>query len=125
MNFSSNFGRRSFIRLLRIAGATVLILAVVGYAIWRSLNYALGPEIHISSPTNGSAIASSSVTLEGQVLRVNAVSLNGRPISVDEQGNFHEPVIIFPGLNTITFTATDQFGRAASKELDLVGTSRF
>lgn len=121
----NNFGRSNVIRLLRLAGIIILALIIVGYAISRSLNYALGPLVNIAYPPNGSTIASSSITITGQALRVNALSLNGRPISVDEHGNFSEPIIVFAGLNKITFSATDQFGRTTSKELDLVGTSRF
>ncbi len=120
-----NLTRTSYIRLLRIILAAVVVLIIVTYAIWRSLNYARGPEITITSPLNGSSVDSETVEIKGQAVRVNNLIMNGQAISVDQQGNFDETVIVFPGTNKITFKASDQFGRSTEKELDLVGTVEF
>lgn len=120
-----NLTRTSYIRLLRIIVAVVVILIIVIYAIWRSLNYARGPAITITSPANGSSVDTETVEITGSAARVNNLIMNGRSISVDQQGNFDETVIIFSGTNKITFTASDQFGRSVSKELDIVGTVDF
>lgn len=120
-----NLTRTSYIRLLRIIVAAVVILIIVIYAIWRSLNYARGPAITVTSPTNGSSADSETVEIIGRVERANNLTMNGQSISVDQQGNFDQTVIIFPGTNKITFEASDQFGRSIQKELDLVGTVEF
>jgi len=120
-----NLTRTSYIRLLRTSLAGVLILVIVAYAIWRSLNYARGPAITITSPANGSSVDTETAEIAGRVDRVNNLTMNGQAISIDQQGNFDETVIVFPGTNKITFAASDQFGRNTAKELDLVGTTDF
>jgi len=120
-----NLTRTSYIRILRIASATIVIVVIVAYAIWRSLNYARGPAITISEPVNGSSATTSTLTIKGHVDRVNNLVMNGSPISIDEQGNFIQSIIVFPGTNKITFVASDQFGRSESRELDIVGTVNF
>jgi Glucodextranase, domain B len=114
--------RTKTIRVLKIVGIILFVGCIVAYAIWRSLNYTRGPRIDVFEPLNGSSIASSTVTIRGRALRVNSLSLNGQTLSVDEQGNFNQVVIIFPGINKLTFAAEDQFGRNTSTELDIVGT---
>ena len=117
--------RTSYIRILRIASAAIVIIVIVAYAIWRSLNYARGPAIIISEPANGSSAMASTISIKGHVDRVNNLTMNGGPISIDEQGNFVQSVIVFPGTNKITFVASDQFGRSEEKELDILGTVGF
>jgi hypothetical protein len=48
--------------------------------------------------------------------------LNGQTITVDEAGNFSQTIIVFPGMNILTFHAHDQFGRDTDKQLQLFGS---
>lgn len=113
--------RTTIQRLLKIASATAITIIIVFYAIWRSLNYTRGPEINIFTPSDNFAATTSTITIIGQVERVNSLSLNGKIISVDEQGNFSETIIVFPGMNIITLEAIDRFQRGAKKQLKIVG----
>lgn len=114
--------RTATIRLFRLSLIGFGIIIIVIYAIWRSLNYISGPSIDIFQPIDGSAISSTTVTIIGRANRVNSLLLNGKTIFIDEAGNFTETIIVFPGLNVVTFTAKDQFGRTDTEQLQLVGT---
>ena len=116
-----SLNRSTTIRLIKYLLAFFIILVITLYAIWRSLNYARGPVIEIFQPNNGSSIDSKTVNITGRVIRVNSISLNGHAITVDTEGNFNEPLVIFHGLNIITLVAKDQFDRSVKKELQLVG----
>ncbi|MEK9177837.1 MAG: hypothetical protein AAB777_01810, partial [Patescibacteria group bacterium] len=80
-----------------------------------------GPEIDIFNPEDGCTATTSTITIIGQAQRVNSLSLNGKSISVDEQGNFKEEIIVFPGINIITLRAVDRFQRDVKKQLNIVG----
>lgn len=108
-------------RLLKLFIVIIFFGIIVAYAISRSFNYVSGPEIKIFEPANGSATTSPAVTIQGQALRVNKITLNGKSILIDEKGYWKETIIIFQGLNKITLYAEDQFGRNTREELDLVG----
>jgi hypothetical protein len=113
--------RTALLRTLKIAGAIIAIALIIGYAVWRSLNYVRGPDLFILEPQNGSAISSSTVIIRGRAERVNHLTLNGRVIPITEQGEFGQVLIVFPGLNIISFVASDQFGRSVTSELQLFG----
>jgi hypothetical protein len=115
--------RTNIIRLLKFGGIAVFAMCIIAYAIWRSLNYARGPVIHVVEPLSGASVSSQTVSVRGQALRVSNLSLNGMPVSVDEQGNFDEQIIVFPGINKLTLSANDQFGRSTQTELDVLGTT--
>jgi hypothetical protein len=115
--------RTAFQRMLKMLAISAFVVIIVGYAVWRSLNYARGPSILVTEPLNGSTVSTSVIDVKGQALRVNTITLNGRPISVDQQGNFSETVIVFPGLNVLTIEAGDQFNRHVKTELQIFGNS--
>ena len=111
--------RTTTLRLFRVGTVVLVALVITAYAVWRSLNYARGPEIVVFSPSHGASVVSTTTKITGQALRVKEISLNGKPISVDEQGNFAETIILFPGVNFVTITARDQFGRDTFKEIQI------
>src|SRR3989344_6465184 len=104
--------RTSLLRLLKYIGIATALIVLIGYGSWRSFNYARGPEIHVSDPSDGAQINSPTTIIRGRASRVNDLLLNGSPLPIDEMGNFMTTVVIFPGVNLITIAATDKFGRA-------------
>lgn len=65
-------------------------------------------------------ISTSTVTVKGQVLHIQDVSINGRPIQIDTSGNFSEPLLLFPGYNVAVISAKDRFKRITEYKLELV-----
>jgi hypothetical protein len=113
--------RTETIRFAKTTAIIVLILFVVTFVVYRSLNYIKGPSITIDFPQNGSIVKTKNIVISGNAQRINKITLNGYPIFIDEQGNWKENLIIFDGLNKITIYAEDQFGRTTSKQLDIIG----
>ncbi|MCX6716258.1 MAG: hypothetical protein NT077_04605 [Candidatus Taylorbacteria bacterium] len=120
-----NFTRTKFVKLIRIVLLVIVLVVIVGYAVFRSLPYVRGPEIMIFQPINGSTIDSTTMTIAGRAIRVNSLTMNNNVIPIDESGNFKETVIVFPGINIISFDVTDQFKRSAHSELRVFGARLF
>jgi len=118
------FTRTTFLRIIKVSSAIIVILLVVSYALWRSFSYARGPQITINDPADGSSTQNSTIVIHGNVERANNITLNGKAISIDEQGNFNQTIVIFAGANTITFEAHDQFGRVAHTQINLIGLTK-
>jgi hypothetical protein len=107
-------------KIIKIAGVTFVVLIVLGYALVTSHSFISGPEIVIYEPVNGSALATSSVMIKGAALRIQDITLNGRPILIDEKGNFNETLLLSPGYNVSLFSAKDKFDRTTEYKLELV-----
>jgi hypothetical protein len=99
----------------------LIAILIISYAIWRSSDYTRGPSINVFWPQDGREATSSTIQIIGQAKRINQISLNGKQISIDEDGNFKETIIIFSGLNWITLHVNDRFGRDLTQQIRIVG----
>ena len=113
--------RTTFLRLIKISSGILIVILIATYALWRSLNYARGPHIIVTSPLDGSSVSASTTIIRGRVERSNDISLNGKAITIDEQGNFSETIIVFPGTNIITLEVRDQFKRSVREQIRVLG----
>jgi hypothetical protein len=80
----------------------------------------MGPYIKITSPKSGSYLEDRVVTLTGKAINVAWISLNDRPIFIDEKGNWSEKLIAPPGYSIMTVKARDRFGRESEKQIELM-----
>lgn len=112
--------RTSSLRIIKTSIAIIVIVLIVAYALWRSLAYARGPRITLSDPANYASITSTTTHVIGRVERANTITLNGKAITIDEQGHFDETIIVFPGTNILTLEARDQFNRTVSEQIQIV-----
>lgn len=56
----------------------------------------------------------------GKAPKATYLTLNGREIFIDKEGNFSEDILILPGFSVITLDAKDKFGNKAQKEFKIV-----
>lgn len=97
-----------------------VILLVVGYSALKLKNLAIGPEITLTSPIDGSSAKTDLVTIKGKAERISQIFINGRKIFTDEAGNFNEPYLLASGYNLLEIMAQDKFGRKVEKKVQLV-----
>lgn len=60
------------------------------------------------------------VKVIGNAKNATYISLNGREIFIDKEGNFSENVALLPGLSVITLSAEDKFGHMDEKKLEVM-----
>lgn len=96
------------------------VLIIVGYGIFQSQKIISGPKISVTSPTTGQTLAKSDIDITGVAANISAISLNDRPIFIDESGSFSEKLMLYPGYNIIKLRAEDKFGSKVEKDLELV-----
>jgi len=63
---------------------------------------------------------SSMVMIKGIAEKAIYITLNGREIFIDKNGNFSETIAILPGFSIITLNARDKFGKTAEKRFEIV-----
>jgi hypothetical protein len=108
---------KHFVRVIIIG---IVVAVVVGYAGFAFRDIVRGPSIVITKPINGETFATSSVELKGISERAQFISLNGKPILIDENGAFSEIIVLSSGYNVSTIEARDKFGHIATQKLELV-----
>lgn len=59
-------------------------------------------------------------TITGKAPNATYISLNGREIFVDKNGNFSEMISVLPGFSVVTLNAKDKFGKTAEKKFEMV-----
>jgi len=98
----------------------VLFALIIGfYSYYQARKLISGPQITITSPANGSTVTDSLVEIKGVAKNIKDISLDDRPIFIDEQGNFDEKLLLAPGYTIITMKAEDRFNEKTEKTLEL------
>jgi hypothetical protein len=105
---------------LRAIIISLFLICLFGYGAFEVWNYATGPEIVVSSPANGVAVSESLISIDGQGKNTQEITLNGRPIVVDEAGNFSEKILLSYGYNVLELRAEDRFGKMTEQQLQIV-----
>lgn len=104
-------------RITRIA-IIVFFVLIIGYAYFEARGVLYGPSIAISGEV--SEVSTAYISIQGKAERIAKLAMNGRPISVTEDGAFDEPYLLSPGLNRIMLDATDRYGRTTQQIVQVV-----
>jgi hypothetical protein len=97
----------------------VLILAI-GYAYYQTKSFTLGPILEITEPKNGTLLNTNSVTVKGYAENISHITINDRPVFIDEEGHLNEKILLSLGYNVIRVSAKDKYKREVEKKLELI-----
>lgn len=96
----------------------VFFLLVLGYAYFEAQGLLFGPSITAGTP--GMVVHDPFIKIQGKADRIASLSLNGKQITVTEDGAFSEPYLLVEGDNRIVLDARDTYGRTTRKIMDIV-----
>jgi hypothetical protein len=102
-----------------VIGATVTCF-VLGYAYLATKDFIAGPQITVISPTDGETATSSPIDIVGIAKNISSITLDDRKIFIDDEGNFKEKLLLYPGYNIISVKAEDRYKRTTEKTIRLV-----
>jgi len=63
---------------------------------------------------------SSLAEIKGNASKAVYLSLNGREIFIEKNGDFSESISMLPGFSIVTLNAKDKFGKTAEKKFEVV-----
>lgn len=110
---------QTYIRTITI---TLIILVILGYALFQARNLIQGPVVTITSPLNGAVVTMPLIEVSGIAQNISRIELNNRDIVIDENGHFAEQLLLAPGYTIMSVLARDRFGRTTSRTLELFYT---
>ena len=106
---------------------TLAVVFIIGYGVFNSRFLIKGPEIAVAGlDPSGEIIKTESkdFSLTGTVTHSSYISVNNRPISIDESGNFNEKLLLSNGISIIDIYARDKFGKEVRKQIDVVYSNK-
>ncbi|MEK7539030.1 MAG: hypothetical protein AAB595_00090 [Patescibacteria group bacterium] len=107
-------------KILQITTLSVFFLLIITYAFFRSQDLIFGVQIKNVNIVDGTKVASSVMEVTGNAKNATNLTLNGREISIDENGNFNETIALLAGYNIINIIAKDKFGYVDKKNYKLM-----
>ena len=107
-------------KIIQIALVSVFFLLIVAYAFFVSKDLIFGVKIRNVNLTDGATVTDNVLNLTGNAKNAIKLVLDGREISVDQQGNFSETIALLPGYNIIDIRAQDKFGYVDEKNYKLM-----
>ena len=102
---------------------TIAVFLLISYGLFNSRFIIKGPEIVIAGlDPSGEVIqtAQKDFSLQGTAIHSSYITVNNRPIFVDESGNFNEKLLLSSGVSIIDIYARDKFGKEVRKKIDVV-----
>lgn len=101
--------------LLTLIG--VFLVGFIGYTVRDSI---IGAPLSVRMVKNGSVVAQSYLPITGTAPHARALHINGRPVSIDSEGNFSDGIILSLGQNIVTINQEDKFGNEKEKVVHLI-----
>lgn len=107
-------------KIIKIASLSVFFILIIFYALFISKDLIFGVKIKNVNLIDGATITESVLKITGNARNAIKLTLNGREISVDQQGNFDETIALLLGYNIINIKAKDKFGYVDEKNYKLI-----
>ena len=107
-------------KILKIAGFSIFSLLIATYAIFGSYDLIFGVKIENVNLVDGAKVTDNITEVKGNAENAILLTLNGREISIDENGNFKETIALLLGYNIINIKAQDKFGYIDEKNYKLI-----
>src|SRR5436190_14808991 len=107
-------------KILRIAIFSVFFIFIITYAFVRSRDLIFGVKIKDVNITDGAKFTTSVVEIKGNAKNATNLTLDGREISIDQNGNFDETMALLLGYNVVSIRAIDKFGHIDEKNYKLI-----
>jgi hypothetical protein len=94
-------------------------LFILVYAFFRAKDLIFGVKIRDVNLVNGTNSTESVVKVTGNAKNAIHLMLNGREISIDQDGNFEETIALLSGYNMVSIVGTDKFGNTDEENYQL------
>lgn len=101
--------KKSFKSLVGTGLIILLFLFIIIYTRSRTSFLSQGVSLSVENLEDGQRFSSRVLNLEGTAKRAVMLTINNREVLIDENGDFEDTLILYPGLNILTIEAQDKF----------------
>lgn len=111
----------TFRHIVQYGLVVFIVLLVFAYAVWQARLLIIGPTISLNEEPQ-IVQQERVITLSGQAANIVGITLNGRTIYTDKNGNFNESVFLENGYSVVTIEGIDRYGRSTIVQRKFVYT---
>lgn len=90
----------------------IILVLVLGYALFEARRYIEGPIIHIDTPKSGQSLTGPAVHVTGYGRNLSYLYINGAQAYLNEKGELSYTYTPPVGYTVLTAKAQDRFGRS-------------
>jgi len=112
----SRFSLATFLKIVLIVGALATLL---WYGHFQARFFLDGPQVTLLSPS-GTLHHERVIPVAGTAKNITDITLNGKQIYTDEDGNFTESLVLENGYTIMTVEVRDRYGRTSTLSRGLV-----
>lgn len=113
-----------FKKILKLASLSVLFIFIIAYTLFNARSLIWGVKIKNVNIVPGVGSEINIVKISGNAKNAKNLTINGREISIDQEGNWNETLALLLGYNIINIKAEDKFGYKDEKNYQLMGTTK-
>jgi hypothetical protein len=107
-------------KLIKIISLSALFLVIIVYAFFRSYDLLFGVKIKNVNLADGAKMENNILNITGNAKNAVHLLLDGREVSVDQDGNWNETIALLSGYNVVSVEAKDKFGKSDEKIYKLI-----
>jgi hypothetical protein len=107
-------------KTLQLGSLAIFFLIIIIYAIFGARSIISGVKIKNVNITDGETFKNPITIIKGTAKNAIDLRLDGREISIDQDGNFNETIALLPGYNIINIKARDKFGYSDEKNYQVI-----
>lgn len=92
----------------------LVTIAILGLGVywWKQISlFFTKPSLMVLSPERDTSIENNAITVEGKTKEGNSIDINNQSVVVNNGGSFKETLFLQDGLNILTVTAKDTYGK--------------
>ncbi|MDQ3076314.1 MAG: hypothetical protein M3Q34_04275 [bacterium] len=107
-------------KIVRVASVSIFFLFILVFGFFGSYDLIFGVKIKNVNIVDGVKYTENVLNVTGNARNAKNLTLNGREISINKEGDFNETIALLPGYNIITIRAEDKFGHVDEKDYKLI-----
>ena len=107
-------------KIFQVAILSIFFLIIITYSFFGARDLIFGVQIKDVNIKDGAKVVDSILKISGNAENATNLTVNGREITINLNGDFSETIALLPGYNIINIIAKDKFGYIDEKNYKLI-----
>ncbi|MCC6198934.1 hypothetical protein IT401_01865 [Candidatus Nomurabacteria bacterium] len=98
----------------------LFVFSIGVFTIRNSRDILFGTPLSVQIASDGTTLNDGFLPFSGNAGHARTLSVNGRPLTIDREGNFSDGLLLSPGYNVVEVASENQFGKQSVRTYHLV-----